>query len=321
MMDIAYNDAFDDSGFSLLRLVPPVLRAREFRLYTQGGGRLVDLWQNGGAAALGHTPPALLRELKNSASRGLYAPFPHPQEKRLEKALSQLFPGRVCKIYAAGTSLPSVLETAGVPFPWGTAYHDGDRRVVQADSLSDPSMGHKMGPWVSLWRPFPDPAAPLALFPDAPPVLIPVLPGTSALRTGFYRELTPSWPQSPGIAMIDPAFEKDHPFPPSDLLPPVLLALITRGIYDLIAASPRRADPSFPRLKKALSAGQWRRKGIYLSPPEAPGRDVWSALFRRFLEGGFLLPPDPGQPLILPGALSPGEEAKLAKLLAQTLEI
>jgi hypothetical protein len=292
-----------------LRLVPPVLRARDFRLYVQGGDRLVDLWQNGGAAVLGHTPPALLRELKNFAGRCLYAPYPHPQEKRLEKALTRLFPGRVCKNYAAGTSLRSVLETAGAPFPWGTAYHDGDRRVVQADSLTDPSIGHNMGPWVSLWRPFLDPADPLALSPDAPPVLLPVLPGTSTLRTG--------------IAMIDPAFEKDHPFPPSDLLPPVLLALMTRGIYDLIAASPQRADPPFPRLKKALLAGQWRRKGIYLFPPEAPvpGRDAWSALFHRFLEGGFLLPPDPGQPLILPGALSPGEEAKLAKLLVQPLEI
>jgi hypothetical protein len=106
--------------------------------------------------------------------------------------------------------------------------------------------------------------------------------------------------------------------PPQDPFSPVLLALITRGIHDLIAAFPQRADPPFPRLKKALSAGQWRRQGIYLYPSEAPGRDAWSVLFRRFLEEGFLLPPDPGQPLILPGALSPGEEAKLAKLLKFT---
>ena len=66
----------DDNGRALLRLVPAVLRARNFRLYTAGGRRLVDLWLNGGAAVLGHTPPALLRELKNTASRGLYAPFP-----------------------------------------------------------------------------------------------------------------------------------------------------------------------------------------------------------------------------------------------------
>jgi hypothetical protein len=38
-------------------------------------------------------------------------------------------------------------------------------------------------------------------------------------------------------------------------------------------------------------------------------------LFSRFLENGFLIPPVPSHPLILPGILSPGEEAKLADLL------
>jgi hypothetical protein len=33
------------------------------------------------------------------------------------------------------------------------------------------------------------------------------------------------------------------------------------------------------------------------------------------LEEGFLIPPAPAEPLILPGILSPGEEAKLAALL------
>ena len=87
--------------FSLLREIPAVLRARDFRLYTDGGKRLVDLWQNGGAAILGHTPPSLLRELKNTASRGLYAPFPHFLEGRFLKALSSIFPGRDFRLYAA----------------------------------------------------------------------------------------------------------------------------------------------------------------------------------------------------------------------------
>jgi hypothetical protein len=40
-----------------------------------------------------------------------------------------------------------------------------------------------------------------------------------------------------------------------------------------------------------------------------------AALFRHFLDNGFLLPPVPSQPLILPGVLSQGEEAKLAGVL------
>ena len=55
---------------SLLRTVPHVLRDRGWRLYTQQG-RLIDLWQYGGRAILGHNPPGMLRAIKNNAERGL----------------------------------------------------------------------------------------------------------------------------------------------------------------------------------------------------------------------------------------------------------
>jgi glutamate-1-semialdehyde aminotransferase len=94
------NEQKNDNEFSLLDLVPLVQRARDFRLYCNGDRRLVDLWQNGGAAILGHTPPAVLREIKNTASRGLYAPFPHFTENRYIKALAKIFPGRKFRLYA-----------------------------------------------------------------------------------------------------------------------------------------------------------------------------------------------------------------------------
>jgi hypothetical protein len=42
-------------------------------------------------------------------------------------------------------------------------------------------------------------------------------------------------------------------------------------------------------------------------------------LFRQFLEAGFLLPPVPSQPVILPGELSPGEDAKLTSVLSANI--
>jgi len=271
----------NDSEFSLLRLVPAVLRARDFRLYTKSG-RLVDLWQNGGAAVLGHTPPSLLRELKNTASRGLYAPFPHFMEGRYIKALSRVFPGRHFHFYAA-------------PPP--------ELYALAAEGRA------------ALWRPFLDPAAPLAVAENAPPVLIPVAPGIQGWRGGLPYGLC--------ALAIDPAFEKTAPLPPGDFLSPVLLAYAARGIYDLIAAAPRRANPAYPRVRQALknnqsSAVQWQRQGLYLTLRENPSPENWAALFRRFLDKGFLLPPVATQPLILPGVLSPGEEARLAELLADT---
>jgi len=133
--------------FSLLNTVPAVLRARGFRLYTQDGRRLIDLWLNGGAAILGHTPPNLLRELKNTASRGLYAPLPHFSESRFIKALSKLFPGRSFRLYAAPPPELTKLFNSGA---------------------------------AKLWRPFIDPASLFAV--ENAPLFIPVLPGIQLWR-------------------------------------------------------------------------------------------------------------------------------------------
>jgi len=271
----------NDNEFSLLRLMPTVLRARDFRLYAKGGRRLVDLWQNGGAAILGHTPPSLLREIKNTASRGLYAPFPHFLEGRYRAALSRIFPGRDFRFYAAP---PPQLET------------------LVSDNTA------------ALWRPFVDPADPLSVPENAPPVLIPVVPGIQGWRGGLPL----------GICAL--AIKNDFvisSLPPGDFLPPVLLAGAARGIYDLIAAgktaATSRANPAYRRIDALANrhgSCRWQRRGLYLSLKQTPSDEEWAALFRRFLDNGFLLPPVSSQPAILPGILSPGEEAKLAALLA-----
>jgi hypothetical protein len=271
----------DDNEFSLLRLLPTVLRARDFRLYTKDGKRLVDLWQNGGAAILGHTPSGFLREIKNTASRGLYAPFPHFLEDRYFKALSRIFINRNFRLYAAP---PQELHTL---VKNGTA---------------------------ALWRPFLNPAAPLAVLENAPPILIPVVPGIQGWHYGLPLGLC--------VLAINPDYEKM--IPPGDFISPVLLAAATRSIYDLIATASERMKPPYPRIAKSLKADRqgnkfWQQQGIYLSPRQTPSPDEWAALFRRFLDNGFLLPPLTSQPLILPGILSPGEEAKLAELLNSSI--
>jgi len=275
------NENFNPSisgDFSLLSTVPFVLRARGFRLYTQDGRRLIDLWQNGGGAVLGHTPPNLLRELKNTASRGLYAPFLHFTQARFIKALSRLFPGRSFRLYAAP---PAELVTK---FKTGEA---------------------------ALWRPFTNPASPFAVEEKSPPLLIPVLPGIQ-----LWRGELPL-----GLCVVAAECENHLcELPIGDTLPPVLLSVAARGVYDLLA-SPNRASPAFPRiikvLKKSPAELRWQRQGIYLYLKEKMRNDEWAMLFSQFLEAGFLLPPNQNQPLILPGELSPGEEAKLAAVLGK----
>jgi len=257
--------------FYLLRKIPTVLRARGFRLYLSNGKRLIDLWLNGGAAVLGHTPPNILRELKNTASRGLYAPFPHFTESRYLKALSKIFPGRIFRLYAAPPQELSLL------------FNNGNAK---------------------LWRPFTNPTDPFAVTDNAP-ILIPVLPGIQLWRGGLP------------LGLCVTAVESENQLanlPESDILSPVLLVTAARGMYDLLAA-PNRATPQLQRVEKVLKNSPWLRRGIYLELKEKSA--TWDALFDKFLEAGFLLPPAHSFPVILPGELSDGEEAKLAEVLGE----
>jgi hypothetical protein len=263
-----------NDSYALLKQMPEILRARGYRLYTQDGRRLIDLWLTGGAAILGHTPVNILREIKNTASRGLYAPFPHFTEGRYQKALSKLFPGYAFRLYAAPPPELSVLFNSGE---------------------------------AKLWRPFVNPAEPFAVTENAP-VLVPVLPGIQIWRGGLPFGLCVTAAKDASF------FDNETQLPENDNLPPVLLAAATRGIYDLLAA-PERANLNFPRIEKALKNSSWRRAGIYLELKEKPETEEWAILFKKFLEAGFLLPPSPDFPVILPWELSDGEEAKLAGVL------
>ncbi|MDR0320844.1 MAG: hypothetical protein LBI28_05020 [Treponema sp.] len=267
--------------FSLLREMPDVLRARGFRLYLANGKRLVDLWLNGGAAILGHTPPNLLRELKNAASRGIYAPFPHFTEGRYIKALSKLLPGFTFRLYAAPPPELTALFNSGA---------------------------------AKLWRPFSDISSPFAVEKDAS-LLIPVLPGIQTWRGGLPLGLCVIAANSAQSSNSETLVQ----MPPSDALSPILLAMAVRGVYDLLAAT-ERTKPDLPRTFNALkkSGSMWQSNGIYLTLKEKPLNEKWETLFHKFFEAGFLLPPTPSQPLILPGELSAGEDTQLAAVLEKS---
>jgi hypothetical protein len=169
--------------------------------------------------------------------------------------------------------------------------------ALGTEDLPDPALGAALPPPPAavLWRPF---------LEDAPPQdrpLAPVLPLP--------------WPEALRVLALPPGPAETAPPPASQLIPPTILAAATRGVYDLISERKERTRPQYPRIEAALTEKKWRRRGIYLCLSAATDDEAYAALFRRFLERGFLLPPVRTQPLILPGILSPGEEAKLAELL------
>jgi hypothetical protein len=274
MTEMANNDE------ELLRLLPRVLRARDFHLYTEEGKRLVDLWLQGGRAVLGHKPPRVLLELKNAAERGLFSPFPHPLERRLTKALAVFFPDRSFRFYNDPSSMYKALEKA---FP-------GESASLQPATIPDPAFpdSNVQKVTVTLWRPFVEPV------PKAP-ILLPVLP----------------WPLGPAVLALDKSL--DTSFPQGELIPPVLLAPAARALYDLAAQIRNPSRQRYYRVEKAI-VGVWQRRGIYLTT--RVDREKYAELFKSFLEAGFLLPPQASEPVILPAVMSKGEETQLAKLLA-----
>jgi len=263
----------------LLRIIPKVLRARDFHLYLDGGKRLTDLWREGGKAVLGHKPPRVLGELKNAAERGLFTSLPHPIERRFIKALEVFFPGRSFRLYAGESSLIRALEAAGFTGPF-------------QDPAFPPQERGKGS--VSLWRP--------------------MVPGTLSVTDAIFIPILP-WPLGPAVLVLDKSMEAS--FPSGELIPPVLLAPAARALYDLAAALKTFTQNRlrYPKIEKVLKESLWRRQGIYLTGEADMDTEEYEALFQRFLEGGFLIPPSPKEPLILPFSMSPGEESKLAQLL------
>ncbi|MDR3130857.1 MAG: hypothetical protein LBU18_04855 [Treponema sp.] len=285
-------------GAALLRSLPRIRRARAFRLYAEDGRRFIDLWQYGGRAVLGHTPSGVLLELKNAAARGLFAPFPGCYEGRLVKALSRIFPGKAVRLYPDEAALRRALALAGYdagsPFPdpaFAAASRPARPEVCRASEKPAPI----------LWRPFLENEAEAE--PASPPAspLVPVMPLALA--------------GAPQVLILDNAMETAFPVSGQDCISPAVLAAAARSVWDLIAAAPERGALKFPRIRKALGKSEWRRRGVYLTR-DTEDEESWAGLFRRFLEKGFLLPPSSRSPLILPGELSPGEEAALAGCLA-----
>jgi hypothetical protein len=296
----------ENVGYARIRLVPAICRARGFRLYAADGRRIVDLWQYGGRAVLGHTPPSVLREMKNTAERGLFAPFPGPREGRFLKALSALLPGRFFRLFSGDAALYRFLKDSGIP-----AGIKDPALSPAVGGLSAPVSGSPGAPLPApvFWRPFLDdgsrPASRGSPAENAAPFLIPVLPLP--------------WAGAPGVLAFGSEFASMAGT--GELLSPVILAAASRAVYDLVAAL-GRGRPPFLKITRALSPGSpWTRRGIYLSLASPPAEQVYGVLFRRFLDAGYLLPPNPGEPAILPGELSPGEELKLAALLGNCAEI
>ena len=300
----------DARAVERLRLLPPIRRARGYRLYAANGRRIVDLWQDGGRAILGHRGGRVLREVSAVLDRGTASPFPSVEERRLARAVSELLardgvdasPAQVRWYSGFRRALAAAREALGEPTgvqgEQGLVWDDpGLAAPVGADTAA-PHAGREPGapaPPVrpTLWRPFLPPAVVAdRCIPAA--VLLPVLPVPSAFA--FQAVVT----LSPQAAARLPA---------SDLVAEPVLRGATVAAAGLVAATASPAEVVVPAGFSAV--------GPYLTagpPLEGGPLDAWyDTLFVQLLDSGYLLSPGPGAPSTLPREWSDGERSGMMR--------
>ena len=282
--DTSHDCARDE----LLRRIGPVRRARGYRLYTAGGRRILDLYQDGGRAILGHGGGGIVTAFKSGLERGPNSPLPSVYTGRLRVAVGDLIPEcRVIRVFSNSERALSAISR------WLS------RRVLPADihdpvwlvdglsrqhDRSDGQRDHSPGA-VRFWRPFlPTAHSPFARLPERWAIL-PILPtvGDSPPQVVLFSDSEP---------------------PESDIIARFRLAALVRGIYDLVSNTGR------PELK--LPA--FTSVGPYLLPQ--PADRSYPDRFNVFLNHGFLTSPVESAPSIVPAQMSAGELAELRRAAA-----
>jgi hypothetical protein len=271
--------------------MPVVKRARAWRLYTEDGKRLVDLWQQGGRAVMGNTPHNVLKVMKDTADKGLLGNFAVPGGGRLEKTLLSLFPDYSFRFYADRRGLERSLAHANTDWS-GDGFPDPAAWDIRVSDASEQARRPV------LWRPF--------------------IGRRSSVRDGqFIFVIVPPLPLPgcPHILAVPPLADAES-FAPSDVISPVMLAGLNRAFADVIAAKDTRKHGGLSRrLELAMKRSIWRRRGIYFHLRRPSEGDFYEMIWNKYLEKGFLLPPDWETPAIFPGELSPNEESALLALI------
>jgi hypothetical protein len=266
---------------ALRLLVPPIRRARGYRLYDERGRRYVDLNLCGARALLGHRHERLNRALKNLLSRGQVFPMPSRHTQRFQRAVAARYPG----------------------FPYvRTLGNEADVKAliarylnceIEAIRIADPAVGGSGS--VVVDRPFLPAEVRQRALAEAEAVLV---------NPPFQLCGCPC----PVVFKRDPEAQE----PDAGWQSPLLVAGALRSLHDL----DRHRLPEWYRDDLLDRCTGWRQCGIYFSP--ASDRSAYAEVFRRFLDRGYLLSTDPGVPSVLPAELSPGELAGLMRLLEET---
>jgi hypothetical protein len=277
---------------ALLRLLPPIRRARFWRLYALDGRRFLDLWMDGGSSLLGAKGTGLGTAVKAAVDVGLARPFPSIWERRLEKALLALYPGyRAVRFYeSVEAALARLAEALGL-----------SPRDEPSGLLLDPA---RRGPR----RPAGSPPAAIVLRPFTEELNASLGPSLAAVAAAAPAAM-PLLPCPRAFAPVVLLF-RDREVAEragSDLLPPLRLAAAAHALAELERFSKHYDEALWRRADRRLSQ-RFDRVGPYLYPRH--GEAEHEAFFKAALGVGLLFSPIWELPSILPGDFDDGELAK-----------
>ncbi len=295
---------------SLRDHIPPIKRARGCYLYDFKGGRYLDLYRQNGAALLGHRPANLTRVMKQVMAKGLIADLPSVYEGRLRKAVLRLLPGY--RDMRAASCEHRALELASLYLGSGEG---GGTAGKKDGSIAPAHEASGLPPGASYWRPlWPRAAAEPSASGDQAAAEArtagEAAAGVKAQGPEAARVLIPILPLAVGGGPVVVCFRDKLPegFPASDQISPMLLAGLTRTVYDLLC----HRMPDWYAEDLLAGAPGWEQRGPYITA--SCGEARYAEVFHAFLAQGFLLAPDYPGPSILPWEVSPGELKKMCKL-------
>lgn len=264
-----------------LRLLPPIRRARLWRLYAEDRvagrpWRFLDFWMDGGRSLLGAKGTGIGTAAKAGIDTGLTRPFPSVREARLARALLSRYPG-----------------FAAVRF-----YRDEGRANAAAAAI----LG--AGESLRIIMPF---AEHLAAPRSA------ATPGVATPRVATPRLPCPAI-LAPGVLLFEN--EELASRVEGELVPPLALACAHRSLLELDRFSMDYSEKLWKRTDRRLGPF-FERRGPFLQPRlgERANSKDYDRLFVAALGAGVLLSPDPELPSIVPGDFDDGELAALAAAL------
>lgn len=280
-----------EGAAALLQTVPDVRRARGYRLYTGGDRRLLDLYQEGGRALLGHRPGKLVHDTKNVLERGVLSAFPSPERARAERAVMrlvaplleaagmtdarvELLPASLVQHTQLDLSLPDVL--------WDARAEDLSRGVLP------------------LWRPW----LPDSMLPRA----------ASALRTAGAMVVRLPLPSLFAVEAVVAASDRQLDGPARvPVAEPALKAVsVVCGVLERSPVPLAHSLPGFAGCGPYL----WMETVIG-SQSSTDALQAYAERFSSFLAHDILISPDPLVPSVMPNEYSEGELKLLRRAAAE----